>query len=72
MHAAVVSVTVKDPERAAAGLREQVVPQVPASPGFVAGYWIALGDDHGRAVMVYESQERPPRRPPRGFHRASL
>ena len=53
----VVSVTVKDPEPAAAALREQVVPQVSASPGFVAGDWIGLGDDQGRADTVYESQE---------------
>jgi hypothetical protein len=58
MHAVVVSVTVHDPEAATANLREEVVPRVAGSPGFVAGYWVALGPEKGgRAVIVCESEE---------------
>lgn len=38
MYAVVLNVTVNDQEAARGGLREQVVPQVSGSPGFVAGY----------------------------------
>ena len=37
MHAVVVNVTVHDPDAATAALRDQVVPQVAGTPGFVAG-----------------------------------
>src|SRR5262249_12192481 len=39
MHAVVLNVTVTDADAAAAALRDQVVPQVSGTPGFVAGYW---------------------------------
>ncbi len=58
MHAIVVSVTVHDPERATSNLREQVVPRISSAPGFVAGYWVALGPEKGgRAVIVCESEQ---------------
>jgi hypothetical protein len=57
MHAVLVSVTVNDPEPATAALRDQVVPQVSGSPGFVAGYWVRLEGDQGRAIIVYESED---------------
>ena len=58
MHAVVVSVTVNDREAATKNLRENIVPRVSQAPGFVAGYWVALGPEKGgRAVVVFESEE---------------
>jgi hypothetical protein len=56
MHAVVVKVTVNDREAATSHLREQVVPGVSQSPGFVAGYW-TRGDDGGLSMVVFESEE---------------
>ncbi|HEY2159744.1 MAG TPA: hypothetical protein VGH24_00420 [Solirubrobacteraceae bacterium] len=57
MHAVVLNVTINDPEAAAAALREQVVPQVSGSPGFVAGYWVGLEGNRGTSVVVFESED---------------
>jgi hypothetical protein len=56
MHGVVVKVTIKDEEPAEQALREQVVPRVSQSPGFVAGYWLRK-DDSGLSVIVFESEE---------------
>jgi len=40
MHAVVLNVTVNDADAAPAVLRDQVVPQVSGTPGFVAGYLV--------------------------------
>jgi siroheme synthase len=57
MHAVVVDVRIEDVEASQAGLRDEVVPSVSSAPGFVAGYWIHLGDGHGHSVAVFESEE---------------
>lgn len=57
MHAVVLTVTVNDQEAARRALREQVVPQVSGSPGFVAGYWVGLEGNRGTAVVVFESED---------------
>ena len=57
MHAVLIRVTVNDPEPAAQGLREQVVPRTKEMPGFVAGYWVRLGENQGRSIIVFESEE---------------
>ena len=58
MHAVVVAVKVNDREAATSNLRERVVPEVSQAPGFVAGYWVALGPEKGgRSVIVFESEE---------------
>jgi hypothetical protein len=57
MHAVVVNVTVNDRDAATAALRDQVVPNVSGSPGFVAGYWVGLPDGRGTSVVVFESEE---------------
>jgi hypothetical protein len=57
MHAVVVNVTINDPEAAAAALRDQLVPQVSAAPGFVAGYWVGLDGGRGTSIVVFESEE---------------
>jgi hypothetical protein len=56
MHAVVLNVRVTDPDAATAALRDQVVPQVAGTPGFIAGYWIRLDGGRGTAVVVFESQ----------------
>jgi hypothetical protein len=57
MHAVVVSVTIDDVDAASSFLRDQVVPQVKQAPGFVAGYWVDVGQNRGRSVTVFETEE---------------
>ena len=56
MHAVVLNVTVNDADAAPAALRDQVVPQVSGTPGFVAGYWVGLDEGRGTTVVVFESE----------------
>ena len=56
MHAVVVKVTIDDPQAAESALREQVVPRVSQSPGFVAGYWTRK-DNTGLSMVVFESED---------------
>ena len=56
MHAVVVQVTVNDAEAATAFLNDELVPRVSQAPGFVAGYWVRLGDN-GRSIVVFESED---------------
>lgn len=55
MHAVVVRVSITDVEASANTLREQVVPQVSQTPGFVAGYWTRK-DTGGLSMVVFESE----------------
>jgi len=55
MYAVVISVSFTDQSAAQASLGE-LVPRVAASPGFVAGYWIALSEHKGASVAVFESE----------------
>jgi hypothetical protein len=57
MHAVLLNVTVNDADAAPAALREQIVPQVSGTPGFVAGYWVGLDGGRGTAVVVFESED---------------
>ena len=57
MHAVVTSLTVNDPEAARSQMRENVVPGVSRTPGFVAGYWTGGGDGGGLSFVVFESEE---------------
>jgi hypothetical protein len=57
MHAVVTQVSISDREGAQQALENEVVPRVSGSPGFVAGYWVALGEGKGAAVMVFETEE---------------
>jgi hypothetical protein len=57
MHAVVLNVAVTDTDVAAAALRDQVVPQVSRTPGFVTGYWVRLDGGRGTAVVVFESED---------------
>lgn len=55
MHAVIIDVTFKDVSAAQAEL-SQLVPQVSAAPGFVAGYWIALSPNKGTSIVIFESE----------------
>jgi hypothetical protein len=57
MHAVVLNVTVTDTDAAAAAVRDEVVPQVSRTPGFVTGYWIRLDGGRATAVVVFESED---------------
>jgi hypothetical protein len=59
MHAVFVTANVRDLELTREEMRERVVPTVSNEPGFVAGYWIAPGDQVGKgnAVMLFESED---------------
>jgi hypothetical protein len=57
MHAVVLNVKVTDADAAAAAVRDQVVPQVSRTPGFVAGYWVRLDGGRGTAVVLFESED---------------
>jgi hypothetical protein len=56
MHAVVVNVTIADRDAAVAELRDRVVPMASGMPGFVAGHWVALSDDKGMALVVFDSE----------------
>jgi hypothetical protein len=56
MHAQVVTVDFTDVEVAVKNL-EELVPNVKASPGFVAGYWVRLDDSHGTSIAVFDTEE---------------
>ncbi len=56
MHAVVAKVTISDREAAESTLREEVVPQVSQTPGFVAGYWTRKGNG-GLSMVVFESED---------------
>lgn len=56
MHAVVIRVTISDTEAAERDLREQVVPRVSQSPGFVNGYWTRK-DDTGLSMVLFESED---------------
>ena len=57
MHAAVVTVTINNPDEAVAFLKSDIVPRVSQAPGFVAGYWYGDGQTQGHATIVFDSEE---------------
>jgi hypothetical protein len=60
MHAVVVRVTIHDAESTGEVLRNEVVPQVSAAPGFKTGYWTwstGGGELNGLSMVVFDSEE---------------
>ena len=55
MHAVVINVTINDRAGAQAELKE-VVPMVSGAPGFVAAYWVALTDNTGTSVAMFDTE----------------
>ena len=56
MHAQVINVEFTDADTAIKSLAE-LIPNVKASPGFVAGYWVRTDDSHGTSMAVYDTAE---------------
>jgi hypothetical protein len=56
MHGVVVRVTIKDVEAAEKALREQVVPRVSQSPGFVTAYWLRK-ENSGVSFAIFDSED---------------
>jgi hypothetical protein len=57
MHAVVIPATFNDGLSAAKSELPGLVAQVSGAPGFVAGYWAAMSEDHGTAVVVFQSED---------------
>ena len=57
MHAVVYRVTINEQEEANRLLHEEFVPGVSQAPGFIAGYWVQTGENHGTSVIVFESED---------------
>jgi hypothetical protein len=57
MWSAIVDVKVEDTEKTEPQLRDQVIPMVKQSPGFVAGYWMNLDDHTGTSFVVFDTEE---------------
>jgi len=56
MHAVVIPVTFND-RSAAEDELEGLVSEVSGTPGFVAGYWVAMSQDKGTAMILFETEE---------------
>jgi hypothetical protein len=56
MHAVVINVSFTDFAVAKDEL-SGLVPRVSSAPGFVAGYWVALSQDKGTSIVVFDSEE---------------
>jgi hypothetical protein len=55
MYAVIMNVTFND-RPAAEGELVGLVSQVSGIPGFVAGYWVAISEEKGTAMIVFESE----------------
>ena len=56
MHAVSIQVMFADRTVAVAEL-DEIVLRVSGMPGFVAGYWVAVSGDKGKAMIVFDSEE---------------
>jgi len=56
MHAVVIPATFND-RSAAEGELDGLVAQVSGMPGFVAGYGVAISQDKGTAMVVFDTEE---------------
>jgi hypothetical protein len=54
VYAVVTTLTFNDRSEAEAELSE-IVSRVSAMPGFIGGYWVALGPDRGTSVIAFDS-----------------
>jgi hypothetical protein len=56
VHAVIVEVKISDPEATLSALRDELVPRISQSPGFVAGYWTRKGNS-GLSMIIFDSEE---------------
>ena len=57
MHAVVARSTITDFEQATKFLREEGIPRLSQSPGFISGHWVRLGETAGASMILFESEE---------------
>ncbi|MFL5824880.1 MAG: hypothetical protein ACJ764_15725 [Solirubrobacteraceae bacterium] len=57
MHAVIVDVSINELAAARRELTERIIPMASQAPGFVAGYWLAAGEDKGHSIVVFESEQ---------------
>ena len=57
MHALMFKVTIHEREEADRLLHEEFVPGLSQAPGFVAGYWVQVGENQGTSVIVFDSED---------------
>ena len=57
MHAVVGTVTIRDLERGLPVLRDEIVPRVKATPGFVGAYWLRSDTNIGMSMIVLDSED---------------
>ncbi len=57
MHAVIIEVTIDDQGAAKAALDDQLIPMLRGIPDFVSGHWVALSEDRGTSIVVFESKE---------------
>lgn len=57
MHALVFRVTIHEREEADRLLQEEFVPGMSQAPGFVAGYWVQVGETQGTSMIVFDSAD---------------
>jgi hypothetical protein len=55
VYAVVTTLTFNDRSAAEVELSE-IVKRVSGMPGFIGGYWVALGADRGTAIIAFDSQ----------------
>jgi hypothetical protein len=56
MQVVVIEATITDRDALPTTLTE-LVPVVSGAPGFVAGYWILLGQDQGFSVLAFDTED---------------
>lgn len=57
MHALVFRVSIHEREEADRMLHEKLVPGMSDAPGFVAGYWVQVGENEGTSMIVFDSEQ---------------
>ena len=57
MYAVVARSTIEDFEQARKFLREEGIPRLSQTPGFISGHWVKLGEKAGASMILFESEE---------------
>jgi hypothetical protein len=57
MYAVVGRSTIQDFDEARKFLREEAIPRLSQTPGFVGGHWVRLDENTGASMIVFETEE---------------
>lgn len=57
MWSTVVEVEIDDTSATEPQLRDQMIPMIKQSPGFVTGYWMNLDDHNGTSFVVFDTED---------------